>query len=167
MPHASRPYMPGYGLAPASEGQGLLPWSWAADRLARTRNYWLTSVRPGGAPHVMPVWGVWLDDRFYFSTSPTSRKARNLAAQPQCVLTADDPREAVIVEGLAGIVDDAATVERIIAAYNPKYGWALTAADGPFYLVRPRVVFGFIENSDAGAGSGDFAQTATRWTFDD
>ncbi|MHB8516358.1 MAG: hypothetical protein ACYDCT_13365, partial [Dehalococcoidia bacterium] len=83
------------------------------------------------------------------------------------VLTADDPREAVIVEGLAGIVDDAATVERIIAAYNPKYGWALTAADGPFYLVRPRVVFGFIENSDAGAGSGDFAQTATRWTFDD
>jgi hypothetical protein len=28
-PVASRPYMPGYGIAAATEGKGLLPWAWA------------------------------------------------------------------------------------------------------------------------------------------
>ena len=32
-PHASRPYMPGYGLLGPDEGTGLLPWSWAEERL--------------------------------------------------------------------------------------------------------------------------------------
>jgi hypothetical protein len=26
-PRASRPHMPGYGIMPAGEGKGLLPWS--------------------------------------------------------------------------------------------------------------------------------------------
>ena len=29
-------------------------------------------------PHVMPVWGVWHADVLLFSTSPASRKAKNL-----------------------------------------------------------------------------------------
>jgi hypothetical protein len=36
--------MPGYGVLVAAEGTGLLPWSWAQDRLARARNYWLATV---------------------------------------------------------------------------------------------------------------------------
>ena len=33
-PNATRPYMPGYGILPATEGTGLLPWSWAVERLS-------------------------------------------------------------------------------------------------------------------------------------
>ena len=38
-----------------------------------------------GRPHALPVWGVWGDDelRFAFSCGPRSRKAANLAANPQ------------------------------------------------------------------------------------
>ena len=41
----------------------------------------------------MPVWGVWLPetDRFWFSCSPTSRKARNIAATGAEVLVTANP----------------------------------------------------------------------------
>jgi hypothetical protein len=39
IPHVSRPYMPGYGIAGPTEGSGLLHWSWAAERLTAARNY--------------------------------------------------------------------------------------------------------------------------------
>ena len=62
LPLVSRPFMPGYGIAAADEGSGLLPWSWAAQRLTSAQNYWVASIRPdSGAPHAMPVWGMWDD----------------------------------------------------------------------------------------------------------
>ncbi len=52
LPRVSRPFMPGYGIAAADEGSGLLPWSWAAQRLTSAQNYWVASIRPdSGAPH--------------------------------------------------------------------------------------------------------------------
>ena len=71
-----RPHMPGYGILPAGEGIGLLPWSWAVERLERSHDYWLATVWPDARPHVMPVWGVWREDALWFSSSKTSRKAR-------------------------------------------------------------------------------------------
>jgi hypothetical protein len=57
MPRASRPYMPGYGIQGPDEGSGLLPWSWAEQRLTASRNYWVTSLWPDGRPHSMPLNG--------------------------------------------------------------------------------------------------------------
>src|SRR6266487_1604299 len=84
-PSAARPHMPGYGLLPADKGSGLLPWSWALERLRNSRNYWLTTVWPDGRPHVMPVWAVWLDGpkqegTLWFSSGLRSRKIRNILA---------------------------------------------------------------------------------------
>jgi hypothetical protein len=172
--------MPGYGILPADEGPGLLPWSFARERVERTRNYMLATITPAqpaasdvqppasslqlpalGAPHVMPVWGVWFEDAFYFSTSPTSRKARNIAANPRVVITADDPRNAVIVEATVMQLDDPALTKRIVAAYNAKYDWNTPEGEA-FLVARPHTVFAFIETSDT---EPHFAQTATRWTF--
>src|SRR5437660_7575364 len=61
-PIASRPYMPGYGTLNASHGSGLLPWSWAIERLERSHDYWVATSDAGGRPHVMPVWGAWMDE---------------------------------------------------------------------------------------------------------
>src|SRR5690606_25787423 len=72
-PIASRPHMPGYDIAGEGEGT-LLPWSWAEERLVKSHDYWLTTVRPDGRPHVMPVWGVWLDRTLWWSSSRGSRK---------------------------------------------------------------------------------------------
>ena len=65
--------------------KGLLPWKWAEERLQASHNYYVMTVRPDATPHAMPVWGVWVDDRFYFSTGAQSRKARNLAANASCL----------------------------------------------------------------------------------
>ncbi len=62
VPRADRPHMPGYGLVDAGGGKGLLPWSWAVEFLSKGRNYWVATTRPDGRPHVMPVWGIWMDE---------------------------------------------------------------------------------------------------------
>ena len=95
--------MPGYEVS--AKKTGLLPWKWAADRLKKSRQYWIATTRPDGAPHLMIIWGVWLDDSFWFSTGAASRKARNLAANPKCVIGTDDAAKAAIIEGYSGVID--------------------------------------------------------------
>ena len=98
-PKASRPHMTGYGVPESLEGS--LPWEWARARISKSHNYWLATVRPDGAPHTMVVWGVWLDGAYYFSTSATSRKGRNLQQNPNCVVCTENAEEAVIIDGVA------------------------------------------------------------------
>ena len=83
--------MPGYGIVGPDDGVGLLPWAWAEERLTTSRNFWLSTRWPDGRPHVMPVWAIWNEGALWFSSSKQSRKARNLAADPRCVLTTEDP----------------------------------------------------------------------------
>jgi len=165
-PKASRPYMPGYGILDADAGRGLLPWSWATERMTKSHNYWVATTRPDGRPHVMPVWGVWLGDSepggaFYFSTGKNTRKAQNLAANPRCVVAGECADEAIIVEGVVEPIDDPSLYARFADAYKAKYDWPVEQETAPAYAVRPRVAFAFIENAD------DFAGSATRWRFSD
>ncbi|MGI8998522.1 MAG: pyridoxamine 5'-phosphate oxidase family protein [Candidatus Limnocylindria bacterium] len=161
-PRASRPHMPGYGILGPNEGSGLLPWSWAEDRLARARAYWLSTVRPDAAPHAMPVWGAWFADALWLSSGRRSRHARNLLAEPRCVVTTDDPAEPVILEGRAEIVTDVTLIEGFLAVHNAKYDTSLDLAfQDPAVNATVRVVpvtaFGLIE--------ADFTGSPTRWVF--
>jgi general stress protein 26 len=114
--------MPGYGVLPANEGTGLLPWSWVEERLDRSRNYWLATVTPSGAPHLMPIWAVWRENGLWFSSARDSRKARNLANEARCTVSTDDPLEPVVVAGKARLIADRAALQRMLAAENAKYG---------------------------------------------
>lgn len=156
-PLASRPHMPGYGIPEAAEG--LLPWQWAVERLQPARHYWLSTTRHDGRPHAMPVWGVWIDDCFYFSTGAESRKARNLTGNAHCVVSVEAADGAVIVEGTAAEVQPETLPQTVFAAYQAKYEWELDPALGPIFAVPPRVVFGF------SSVPGEFTGSATRWTF--
>jgi len=160
-PKSSRPLMPGYGLPEGSKG--LLPWSWSEQRLKKSHNYWITTVKPDGSPHVMVVWGLWQDGRFIFSTGSKSRKARNLALNPNCVVCTEHAHEAVIVEGIAEIADLAAR-RKMIPAYQRKYDWDLSTMKDdmlsmkePVYSVRPKVAFALWEKY--------FQTKSTRWQF--
>jgi len=161
-PAASRPWMPGYGTLGPTEGTGLLPWSWAEERLATSHDYWVATVWPDGRPHVMPVWGVWLDGAVWFSSSGRSRKARNLAADARCVVTTDRAQEPVVVEGRAERVGDLEVIGRFLAASNAKYATDygldfLDPAVNATFRVRPSWVFGLVE--------ADFGGSPTRWVF--
>ncbi|HJZ71005.1 MAG TPA: pyridoxamine 5'-phosphate oxidase family protein [Vicinamibacterales bacterium] len=143
-PKPTRPHMPGYGLPKGVKG--LLSWEWADQRLARSHNYLLMTVRPDSTPHAMPVWGIWVDNRFFFSTGRESRKARNLGANPSCVVCTEKTAEVVIVEGTAAIVSDAAVLERLAPVYFKKYKpWKLDPEMGPIFEVRPRIAFAMYE----------------------
>jgi len=120
-PIASRPFMPGYGIVDADRGSGLLPWSYAEERLAASRNYWLATVRPDARPHVMPVWAVWHDGSLWFSSSLGSRKIRNLRANPHCVATTERADDPVVLEGTAEIVTDLDVIADFLAHSNAKY----------------------------------------------
>ncbi len=149
--------MPEYGIS--ADPAGMLPWSWAVERLQAPRNYWLSTTRPDGRPHVMPVWCVWINNAFYFSTGAQARKARNLAANPHCVISVEYAEGAVMVEGSAGIAAPETVPPEAFAAYHAKYGWVLDPQMGPIYALQPRVVFG-ISNV-----TGEFTTSATRWSF--
>jgi len=159
-PKAGRPYMQGYGLPAATKGKGLLPWKWAEERLTKSHNYWMATTGPRGGPHVMVVWGVWVGSAFYFSTGRESRKAKNLAANPHCVVCTEKADEAVILEGMAKEITEAATLKKLAGPYNSKYKpWKLDPELGPVYAVLPEVIFGLREK--------DEMQSATRWRFGD
>ena len=158
-PFASRPHMPGYGILPADQGNGLLPWTWARQRLEKTRTYFLSTMSTDGSPHCMPVWGIWLDDALLFSTGRESRKARNLAANPNCVVAVDHSKGQVVLEGVATLANnDARLWKRFARAYGVKYKfWDMSAYKAePFYGVHPRKVFGL---------KPGLTKSATRWTF--
>jgi nitroimidazol reductase NimA-like FMN-containing flavoprotein (pyridoxamine 5'-phosphate oxidase superfamily) len=155
-PKADRPFAPGYGIVGPEDGKGLLRWAWVTRKMNRCRTFWLATIHAGnGNPHVMPVWGVWLDDAFFFSTGRKSRKGQNLSANPACTITNDHGEEAVIVEGLATPVEDAAALKRIAIAYKKKYKMDPRSMGEPIFRVTPRRVFGLVEKT--------FPQTATRW----
>jgi hypothetical protein len=165
-PKASRPQAPGYGFPESSKG--LLPWSWAEQRLKKSHNYWITTVKEDGdgqaAPHTMVVWGMWQDGRFLFSTGSQSRKARNLTENLNCIVCTEHAHEAIIVEGVAEIADVAAR-KKLLPAYERKYKFDMSTMKDdilsmkePVFAVRPRVVFAMWEKH--------FQSKSTRWKFE-
>ncbi len=150
--------MAAYGIAAAEEGEGLLPWSWAEDRLRGARTYWIATTRASGAPHVAPVWALWFDGAIVFSTSPRSVKAGNFARDARCVVTVERGDDAVIVEGAIEPFNDASRVA-YAREYRAKYDFDMDEFPDPLSAVRPHRVFGFIASDDR------FTRTATRWDF--
>ena len=166
---------------------GSTPWAEVRERLGtpeRDRTYWLATVGSGGLPHVRPILGLWLDDSFYFITGEGTRKGRNLAADPRCVVAASSqvlPALDVILDGRAVKVTDHAKLERVADAYSSTLHWPLEVRDGgvfgpnaptagpPPYTVfelKPMNVVGLpgIAGTEEGEGeAGSFKPT--RWRF--
>ena len=152
--------MPGYGVVGSSEGSGLLPWSWAEERLARSHDYWLATGAPAWGPHLVPVWGVWREGAAWFSTSPGSRKHRNLGADGRAALATDDPRQPVVVRGTVERIVELHAIERFTGWVNEKYDSDIEVrffVDNATFRLAPRWAFGLDED--------DFTGTPTRWTF--
>ncbi|MCF6524787.1 pyridoxamine 5'-phosphate oxidase family protein [Streptomyces sp. JJ36] len=155
----------------SSPGAAPVPWQRARTRLAEAELYWLSTVRPGGRPHVTPLIAVWHDDGLHFCTGPAERKARNLAAGAHCVLTTGCNTLGegldVVVEGEATRVTGDAALRTLAGLYEAKYGndWRFQVADGAFhgdggralvFRVAPVTAYGFAKGARFGQ---------TRWRF--
>lgn len=156
-----------------SEITEAFPWQEARELLVRAELSWLSTVRPDGRPHVTPLPAVWHDGAPHVGTGPDERKARNLAANPHCVLTTGTNKHwsgvDVVVEGTAVRVTDEAVLRDLSAAWTAKYGdfWTYDVADGMFrhadgggalvFRIEPVVAFAFTK------GNGRFGQTRYRF----
>lgn len=165
-PRAERPAMSDYGVP--DDLDGVLPWSWAEERLVASRNLWVVSASAAGRPHALPVWGVWVPDTttFVFSCSPNARKVRNFTENPQVSVAVDSTVEVVVVEGTVRSVT-AASVDAALDLYVDKYweteqekvdGKGFVSSHDVWELV-PERAFGVIETEE------DFARRATKWVW--
>lgn len=155
---SSRPRLPkSYGIEPVSETSALLPWFFVETRMTDARNYWLATVSEQNIPHAAPVWGVWDAGALFFATDPASRKAHNLATNPQAVVHLESGDEVVILEGLVTQVTDRKFLEQINGLYTQKYDIDVDLPNTLTFRLQPRRAFGWLESA--------YPQTATRWEF--
>ena len=151
-PIAGRPDIPkSYGTNQSPDG--LLPWSWASERLERAKNFWVVTVRPDGRPHAVPVWGAFVEQRFYFDGG--GRKAINLKTNPHVAVHLESGDEVVSLEGIYdnSAVPDPALFERIRASYRARYDYQPETPE-QLYVIKPAFVLGWKEFTNP-----------TRWRF--
>ncbi len=160
-------------------GHASIPWSRALQQLEaqgrekeQGRTCWLATAGPDGSPHLAAVGALWVDDRFYFTSGPRTRKSRNLAANANCAVSVSLDDIDVVVEGPVHKVTDMPTLERVANLYA-SLGWPARAASGAImaefsapsagrgpwdlYAVTPAAAVGVATKEPHGA---------TRWRFD-
>jgi len=93
-------------------------------RLNTALNIWLATVRPDGRPHLIPIWFVTDDGRWYICTGSRSVKARNLHSNPHVALALEDGTNAYVVEGQARPVEPNAEV---VCLFKARYDWDITS----------------------------------------
>ena len=142
-PRVMRPTVPADYHFPTGP-EGMLDWSWARERLTKSQNYVIVTVRPDSRPHAMGMHGLWWGDAYYFGTGLETRKAKNLGTNPHCVLVAEDFNELIIVEGMAEIIGYDRLPAGLSDASKKKYGWPVDPrSGGVVFKLVPRVVFAF------------------------
>jgi len=108
------------------------------------------------------VWGMWHEGEFWFSSSKPSRKARNLTANPRCVVATEDTENPVVVEGTARLITSPQELALMLTLENAKYSTSygiemLDPALNASFRIRPIWAFGL--------QAGDFTGSPTRWDF--
>ncbi len=84
---------------------------------------WLSTVRPDGRPHLVPVWFLWDGMTIDIFSHPATQKLRNLAAHPAATVAleaAQDGRDIAIIEGMAQVIEGD-EARRVLPAYWTKY----------------------------------------------
>lgn len=93
------------------------------ERLRRELMMWLSTVRPDGRPHLVPVWFLWDGETILIFSQPNQQKLRNLQHNPNVVValdTAEQGDDVVMIEGKAELLDDP-KVSAALPAYAEKY----------------------------------------------
>lgn len=167
----------GYGSPP-------IAWERVRDTLATDFNQapgdggpdrhtaWLSTINPDGSPHVTAVGVAQINGVWYFTSGPSARKARNIAADPRCVVSVATHAFDLTVEGTAAKVTDPGELRSVATTYNA-YGWparvegdaltaefnAPTAGPPPWYAYRltPVTVYALATTDPGGAAKFEIA----------
>ncbi|QFZ18737.1 pyridoxamine 5'-phosphate oxidase family protein [Saccharothrix syringae] len=141
------------------------PWSWAENLLVSAHTYWLVTTSPDGVPHSRPLWGVWQQDEFLFSSQ--NRCGGFLEVNPRASVNLQVGEDVVMVEGSCSRVIGVDDISVLADAVEVKYDWKLSVSEdrvhtqfgqsAPVFRLTPDRVYGW-------AGIAEW-QSATRWDF--
>lgn len=101
--------------------RGFIPWVKIDNWLRAFRSIWISTTRPNGRPHAVPVWYTWDGRNLYFMSARSLQKSKNLRRQPWIVVHAGDGDDVIILEGKVEIVTDPAELQNVELAYRTKY----------------------------------------------
>jgi len=144
------------------------PWRDVVDVLSSSEMFWLSTVRADGRPHVTPLPAIWHADRLHICTGAHEQKAKNLLADPRCVLTTgtNTLRDGldVVVEGTAARVTDRPSLEELAALWLSQLDWPFEIGDGAFRDGdgRDGLVFAIDADKILAFGKNPFTQTRFR-----
>lgn len=154
-PDPDRPEMPdSFGVGNPDYPFTPIEWSSVVERLTAERNYWISTTRPSGRPHSVPVWGAWTEDAFHFLTDVGSLTAKNIANDPRAGVHLESGDDVVLLDGSFEQIPLSAEV---LAAFDAKYEMPPMAEGFPVYRLRLRKAIAW--------GEQGFPSNATRWRF--
>lgn len=114
----------------------------------------LATLNEDGSIHLTPVWYLFEDERFFFSTSASGRKVRNILARPQASLLVDSRKL-----GSEGWVSASGTAE-IIRGERSK---EINAKIGQRYLTKVGLEDPRIGPAFAASGEVTISLTPHSW----
>jgi hypothetical protein len=88
---------------------------------------WLTTTNPDGTPHVRPLGVIIVEGSWHFTSGPGTRKSRNIARDPRCVVSVATHPFDLVVEGKAERVVDATELQVVANAFAA-HGWPARVA---------------------------------------
>lgn len=159
-PPRDRPDSPPASYGVPRTGGTFVAWQEVVERLSTASGYWLATVTPGGRPHVVPIWGVFVGDDLFLETgAPGTIKNRNLAVHKEIAVHLDGVDDVVFVRGRATpAAPDPDLGAALAAAFRAKYhGYDPGPTDwvgGGLIRVEPGTLLAWRD-----------MPTATRWRF--
>jgi hypothetical protein len=159
-PPRHRPDSPPRSYGVPRRGGTFIAWQDVIKRLRTASGYWLATVTPGGRPHVVPIWGVFVGDDLFLETgAPETIKNRNLVVHNEIAVHLDGVDDVVLVRGRATPAAPDAELGTVMAvAFHEKYpGYEPGPTDwdhGGLIRVEPVTLLAWRE-----------MPTATRWRF--
>jgi PPOX class probable F420-dependent enzyme len=119
---ASRARRKGVSIVSTTDSRSVppsVPDDAALELLSWRLNAFLATFNEDGSIHLVPVWYLFEDGRFYMATSSTTRKARNIQARPQATVTVEARNQAswVSASGTAELIhgEQASTINSRIS----------------------------------------------------
>jgi PPOX class probable F420-dependent enzyme len=83
---------------------------------------WLSTTRPDGAPHVVPLWFLWDGQSIVAFSKPDAQKVRNLRTDPRVMVAvgrADASFDVELIEAVAELVESPTLLPpAFISKYN-------------------------------------------------
>lgn len=110
-------------------------WRAIESRFGREQHIWLATVRADGRPHLVPMWFIWLNGRFYIATPSNTQKYYNLVHNQMVSLSLPDPQNVLTIEGEAHIAQRP-IIDTAAEYFYHKYEWDFRYDENGYRLVE-------------------------------